>query len=129
MNVYKSKIDFWLLSLIGGLLILPLAPALFFGGAAWLALGICGGTALFMAWLYLATQYKVTADDLTIHGGLYKVKIPKKSILSVLPSRNVLASPAFSLDRLEITYDKNSKILISPKDKSGFLADIGWPKA
>ena len=83
-------------------------------------------TLVFTAWLYLATQYRISETNLIIHAGLYKINIPIKSIKSVVSSKNVMASPAFSLDRLEITYKKNKRILISPKDKNRFLSDIGW---
>jgi membrane protein YdbS with pleckstrin-like domain len=124
--VYKSKIDSWLIYLIGGILILPVILVLVYGGSLWPGLIICGLTATFTVWLYLATQYKVTKEKISIHAGLYKVNIPIKSIKSVANSNNPMASPAFSLDRLEITYGQNAKILISPKDKNRFLADIGW---
>ena len=78
-----------------------------------------------MIWLYLATKYVIEHKDLTVFAGLYKVNIPVASITSITDSRNALASPAFSLDRLEIKYGEGEMILISPKDKSAFLADLG----
>jgi len=125
MRIHRSKIDFWLALLIGGCMILPIVLAWVLGGPILLAAAICGATTLFMVWLYLATRYVVTNDKITIHAGLYKVIIPINSITSVTPSYNPLASPAFSLDRLEISYRENSKILISPKDKQAFLSDLG----
>ena len=126
MNIYKSKVDLWLFCLLSGSSVLPIFLVVFIGGPLWPALIICGATALFIVWLYCATKYEVTKDEIRVHAGLYKVKIPIKSIKSVAASRNPIASPAFSLDRLEIRYDQNSMILISPKDKNRFMADIGW---
>lgn len=126
MKIYKSKVDWWLICLIGGTLILPLIIALVVGAPLWPALIICGFVAAFIIWLYLATKYEVTKDEITIYAGLYKVNIPINSIISVTNTHNPLSSPAFSLDRIEIKYGKNKMILISPKDKNGFLADIGW---
>ena len=79
---------------------------------------------LLTGWLFWATRYVVQNNALTIYTGFGKVCIPIENIKSVTPSRNVLASPALSLDRLEISYGKNQSILISPKDKSGFLTAI-----
>ena len=79
---------------------------------------------LLFGWLFWATRYVVKNNALTIYTGFGKVCIPIESIKSVTPSRNLLASPALSLDRLEISYGKNQSILISPKDKSGFLTAI-----
>ena len=126
MKVYKSKVDLWLMGIIVGSLALPIVLSLILGEAFWVTFFICGLTLALVAWLYFATRYKVSHKTINIHGGLFKVNIPLDSIKSVKNSRNPLASPAFSLDRLEITYGTNKKILISPKDKTGFLSDIGW---
>ena len=75
--------------------------------------------------LMFATRYVVSDNALTIHTGFGKKTIPFEAIKSVTPSRSLLASPAMSLDRLEIRYGQNQSILISPKDKAGFLAAIG----
>jgi hypothetical protein len=42
-------------------------------------------------------------------------------IESIRPTHNPLSSPALSLDRLNIELHTGRNILISPKDKSGFL--------
>lgn len=126
MKVYKSKVDLWLMCLLIGVLTAPIILAWVIGEGLWVTLPICGLTLVFTAWLYLATQYRISETNLIIHAGVYKINIPIKSIKSVVSSKNVMASPAFSLDRLEITYKKNKRILISPKDKNRFLSDIGW---
>lgn len=126
MKTYASEIDIWLVCVFAGTLILPLALGVIFGGFLWPALAICGVISAFIIWLYLATKYKVTQDDITVHAGLYKVTIPLSSIVSVTATRDIASSPAFSLNRLEIVYDQNSRILISPKNRDSFLSDIGW---
>lgn len=126
MHIHKSKIARWYLVLV---LIIALMPFLFLFIDAivfWSMLAICGACAAFMIWLYVATKYVVSADTLTIHAGLYKVNIPIGEIASINDTNNALASPAFSLDRLEIKYGDGKMILISPKDKATFLADLGW---
>jgi len=126
MKVYKSKVDLWLMGLIVGSLTFPIILSWIFGEAFWPIFLICGLMLVFVAWLYLATQYRVSSTTINIHGGVFKVKVPLDSIKSVKTSRDSIASPAFSLDRLEIIYGSNKRILISPKDKAGFLSDIGW---
>jgi len=128
MKIYKSEIDMWLIGVFIGTLLLPFILAAAFGGPFWPALIICGAVAMFIIWLYQATKYIVTPDEITVHAGLYKVNIPLTSIVSVTPSRDPLSSPAFSLNRLEIRYNKDKRILISPKDRERFLSDIGWDK-
>lgn len=126
MKIYLSKIDLWLIWLFVATLMLPLVMAAMFGGPLWPSLVIVGVIAAFSIWLYLATKYKVTEDEIIVHAGLYKVTIVRKSIVSVTAMRDVAASPAFSLDRLEIVYNHNQRILISPKNRDNFLSDIGW---
>lgn len=127
MTIYRSKIDNWIIAVLGGSILLPLILMLAFKGPLMITLLITIPMLGFLVWLYIATKYEILKDELIIHAGLYKVNIPRESIKSVTPSNNALASPAFSLDRLEIAYGQDDKILISPKRKTEFLENIGWP--
>ena len=50
----------------------------------------------------------------------------KKAVTTQINRKlNPISSPALSLDRLEISYGSQKKIMISPKDKTGFLQAIG----
>lgn len=57
-------------------------------------------------------------------GFLYRKDIPIDSIRKIVETNNMISSPAVSLDRLEIFYNKFDSVLISPKDKAGFIALI-----
>jgi len=50
--------------------------------------------------------------------------VPIDLIREISETNNPLSSPANSLDRLEIKYSSNGIILISPKDKSGFINQL-----
>ncbi|WP_427452771.1 PH domain-containing protein [Litorimonas sp. WD9-15] len=126
MNIYRSKIDLWLIAVLGGSILLPLILFIFLGGPLWLIIVILAPMAGFIIWLYLATRYEIRETDLIIHGGLFKIEMSRNSIISIRKSRNPLSSPAFSLDRLEIKYGANKMVLISPKDEAGFLDALGW---
>jgi uncharacterized membrane protein YdbT with pleckstrin-like domain len=126
MKIHTSKIDKWFYAVVVGTALLPFPLGLVDPLAFWLTLAICGGVVAFILWLYRATKYVITDDKLMVHGGLFKVDIPKSSITSVTDSRNPLSSPAFSLDRLRINHGDGKTILISPKDKSAFLGDLNW---
>ena len=73
-------------------------------------------------------NYEITTSTLEIRSGiLLHYKIPLSSIGRVVPTRNPLSSPAWSLDRLRIDYFKNGRerfILISPEDKKTFLTEL-----
>lgn len=124
MKTHKSKIDNWFYAVVIGIAVLPFLLGAIDGILIWPAVAICGASVAFILWLYLATKYVITDETLTIHGGLFKVTVPVSSITSVTDTRNPMSSAAFSLDRLDIQYGKGEMILISPKDKAAFLADL-----
>jgi hypothetical protein len=120
---FPSKIDTWLVAVLIASLGFPLTIVV---------RGIAAGdmpaptTALlilpfaFTLWIFTSTYYLVSDAELLVRSGPVRRQIPLRTIKSVRPSRNLLSSPALSLDRLEIAYG-NSRVLISPKDKDGFL--------
>ena len=126
MNIYRSRIDLWLVAVFGGSFLLPIILMILWDGPMALTFAITIPMLGFIVWLYFATKYEVLEKEIVIHAGLYKVIVPRQSITSVTPSNNVMSSPAFSIDRLEITYGQNDKVLISPKNQAQFLESIGW---
>jgi len=123
-RIYKSIVDTWFKVMVAMFLGVPIVLGFFTGPEIWPVLLISAFWMAFVVWLYAATKYEITGDALIIHAGLYKRDIPVRSITSVKDSRSAMASPAFSLDRLEIQYGAGKVIFISPKDKAGFLADL-----
>lgn len=82
-------------------------------------------TTFFSLWLIYGTRYVLTSEDLVALCGPFRTVVPLAAIEEVRPSRSPLASPAPSLDRLEIRHSgKTLGLLISPVDKEGFLADL-----
>lgn len=135
MTKYKSKVDLALFIPTVGIMlgatlltvILPLKQPDPTGSLVGL------GIALFMLvctalciQLFLATYYAIDSAMLTIHGGLlYKrKKIPIASIRKIEETRTFVSAPAPSLDRLEIFYNRFDSVVISPKDKLGFIAEL-----
>jgi hypothetical protein len=76
------------------------------------------------AWLYFSTRYTITGDFLLVKAGPFSWMIPIEDISSVEPTHNALSSPALSLDRLLIRYGQSAELMISPKDKSAFMAEL-----
>jgi len=128
MTVFKSKIDFWLIGLLGASLILPLIIAVMAGVSLLIMLVALAPAIAIIVWLLAVIRYTVSEGILKVHAGLYTVNIAVDSIKSVKNSRSFISSPALSLDRMEIKYGNNKTVLISPRDKAGFLAAIGWSK-
>ena len=128
MKTYTSKIDLWLVWVIVISFLTPLLFVLADPSALWPTVIICGGSLAFIVWLFWATKYQIDDTQLIVRAGIYNIHIARESIISITASRSLLASPALSLDRLEVRYGEGRSVLISPKDKSGFLSDIGFPK-
>jgi hypothetical protein len=123
MKRYNSKIG------IGILVFLIIIP----GGAScimiyfkiWLGFCILLSTIGFIGYLFLTTYYLVSDKLLTIKSGFIVNKsVNIDSILIISESHNPLSSPAGSLDRLEIRYSNTGVILVSPKDKIGFIKHL-----
>ena len=70
------------------------------------------------------TYYIIEKNRLYIRCGLSTSTIHLQSIRKISDSSILLSSPALSIDRLEILYNKFDTILVSPKDKAAFLAEV-----
>lgn len=123
-KVYKSK--------IGLEIAIPLALII---GSTWIAVSLeephWRGTVIlmpvvfFIVYMFSNTHYTITREHLIVRGGfLVHLKIDVARITKIRETYNPLSSPANSLDRLAITYNGNSSVLISPKDKPGFITDL-----
>ena len=127
---FKSAVDLWLLVIVVLVVIISLgvsvrlvlqrSPAGYLISIWLIAVGI--GLPL---WLLYTTQYVVKDEVLKIQSGPFKWTIPITSISQVVETSNPLSSPALSLRRLEITYEESKTIMVSPKDREGFLEAIG----
>lgn len=82
-------------------------------------------TTFFLVHTFRNTFYIIKDKTLIIHCGiLYHSEIPIDSISKISETRNPLSSPAASLDRLDILYNKKTHVLISPLHKKEFIRDI-----
>jgi hypothetical protein len=94
----------------------------------WPGLIIIICVAIFITFIFLTTYYQIDGNTLKIRCGLtFNLKIDIGSIKRISETNNPLSSPATSFDRLELKFLKNGKIdtvMISPKDKSGFISKI-----
>lgn len=91
----------------------------------WLGLGINVLFIAFVAYLFLTTYYVIEGNFLRVKSGFLINKIIDIHTIRIISeTNNPIGAPAASLDRLEISYNKHDTILISPKDKSGFIDQI-----
>ena len=132
-TVYKSKVDWW----IALILIIAVVASLFAGlyaglyalgaytpNAAWNAL-LIGGPGVVIPLLAVFTlRYTIDGNQLIVRSGPLKWRIPISEISAITPTHDPIASPAMSLARLRIEYGNKKSVLISPRDKEGFLRQI-----
>ena len=132
-QVFPSKRDGWLVAVIwvAGALLL---------GTAWIPVVVGPYGALrvpialvhlaaagFAFWVLYGTGYRVGERELLVRSGPFRWRIPIDAIVSVTRSTNPISSPACSLDRLRIAYRGargERALLVSPADRSGFLAAL-----
>ena len=123
MKKYSSKIGFGLVFFILAIVVGSTIPMIW--PPIWLGLIVNILLVIFVAYLYETTYYLIDGNFLIINSGLLVNKeININRIKNISETHNPLSAPAASLDRLEITYDEYGRILISPKDKSGFIDQI-----
>lgn len=92
-----------------------------------IALVPIGVVSAFVIRMLNKTDYLVDGGDLRIRSCFLTWRIAIDSISSVKPSRSMASAPALSLDRLSIHYWEGGsphEILVSPIDKSGFIAAL-----
>lgn len=123
MKIYKSK--------VGPELILTLSVILgsVFGLMVYDSNGpgitISLVTALFVGHLLMTTYYQIQGSQLRIRSGFVVDKtVDITMIKKVTATRNIISAPAASLDRLELLYNQYETVLISPKDKAGFISEL-----
>lgn len=129
MQVFKSKVDRWLAAILVLTMIVSLISVIgafksgstsaYVSSLILLLLGVGLPT-----WLLLSTKYVVTDKDLIVMSGPFKRTIALSDIQSTAPSRNALASPALSLDRLKVSFGNGKFVLVSPKNKKEFIAAL-----
>jgi len=128
--VYRSEIDTWILAILifsvvasigAGALVVSLVSS----AKAWVLAVLIGAPgSILPIWLVATTYYKIEGEHLFISCGPVEKSVPLSEITGVTPTNNPLSSPALSLDRLRIDYGQGQSVMISPRDKDGFIRDL-----
>jgi hypothetical protein len=123
-KTFRSKIDMLILVpvilVLAGVGVYMIVKGILIGEIAIAVIG------LFIFYTYVYTSYVVTDDNkLKIRSGfLYNQEIYIKSIKKVRPTKNHRASPALSSDRLEISYNRYGRVVVSPNNKTEFIREL-----
>lgn len=93
----------------------PVAPGLLIASVVTL-----GG----LAFLAATTSYTITADSLVVRCGLTRTVTALSAIQKVRASRTILASPALSLNRIEVLASPGPSVVISPVEQPRFVQEL-----
>ncbi len=129
MDVFKSKIDKWLLiCLILSIIACLLGASVMLeeGGTLYTSIAVITmiAGAGFPLWVFVSTKYIVKNGNLKIISGPFSWIIPIESIKSVEETQSAITGPALSFDRLEIIYDEDRAIIVSPADETQFIQKL-----
>ena len=75
-------------------------------------------------WTLLGTYYVIDSTALVVRSGPFHWIVALRDIRSVQPTRDIRSGPALSLDRLRIEYGAGRVLLVSPREKDAFVADL-----
>lgn len=122
-KTYKSKIGLELVIPVA--LVIGGTSILFVIENVWSGLLINLSVVAFIWYTFNTTIYIIKNDQLFVRCGFFvneTIEIGK--IKKVTETRNMMSSAAASLDRLEILYDTFESVLVSPKEKMGFIDQL-----
>jgi len=122
-TTYKSKID---IGLMFPIFIIIFGVGVFIAFlSVWIGLVIISLLLTFIIHMILTTYYIIDGKSLRIKSGIFVNKlVPIDTIHKITETDSLESSPANSLDRLELRYNKFERIIISPKDKINFIKKL-----
>ncbi|HEK9103271.1 PH domain-containing protein [Bacillus pfraonensis] len=117
---FPSKKDVWLYPIYLAGVAACFAP--FLAGRDYFLLFFTIPIAVLLIWSWFTTGYRIKDEQLIIRYGPRKKRISIKDIRKISKTKNPLAAPALSFDRLEILYGSQFETeLVSPKDEQQFV--------
>ena len=123
-KTFKSKLE---LKVLIPVIVVVLGAEIFMIARKILLGEIAGSLlAVFLIYICIDTFYVVTGDNkLKIKSGFfYNQEIYIKSIKKVRSIKDHRPWPALSTDRLEISYNRYGKVIVSPNNKSEFIKEL-----
>jgi len=122
-TVYRSGISKGIIIMLTIVVAIPLIVTIAF--KAWVGIIVLAFVTAFIGHLFAMTDYTVSGNTLKVRSGIIiNITIDIATITKIEPTNSILSSPALSFDRLEVFYNKYDSVIISPKDKAGFIAKL-----
>ena len=135
MQIFRSKIDWWVLGFLiclTGLLLQLLLTMQAKGTLLQFPVhaAVYVMTMAFVWWPAWNTKYTVDEEYLSIRCLFLTWKIKRSEIQSISKTNNSVASPALSLKRLKVDYVKEGEpkfVLVSPRNQQAFCDALNQP--
>lgn len=122
-QVYRSKVDSWLLILILVAWGIPLTLIVVNEFSA-VKFSIVSFMLIFTLLLLFGIKYTIEGKTLRVdYSFFYSECINIDEITEIVNTHTFLSAPAASLDRIKITYGKKY-VILSPKDKQMFVKQL-----
>lgn len=123
MKTYQSKTDTWLVVFIAA--VLGVEGIIMIVNQLWGGLAIILAVGGLITYVFSSISYCIDGNQLVVHSGFFfKTTIQIDQIKKIAETNNPLSSPAASLDRIAIYYNTRGSVMISPKDKIGFIHQL-----
>ena len=135
MQIFRSKIDWWVLGFLiclTGLLLQLLLTMQAKGTLLQFPVhaAVYVMTIAFIWWPAWNTKYTVDEEYLSIRCLFLTWKIKRSEIQSISKTNNSVASPALSLKRVKVDYLKEGEskfVLVSPRNQQAFCDALNQP--
>ena len=121
---YYSKISKGLFLLI--FLLLIILFILFINEKnGWIGIVIILPIIVYIIDIFLNTFYIIENNELKVKCGFfYNKKIKIETIKKISKTNNIVNAPALSLKRIEVQFEKNKSIILSPKHEDDIIKNI-----
>lgn len=123
---FRSKVDAQLVVPVAVGVVIPVLLGI--RGVTSGRLSIVAAVALTVVSLALTSfcfvSYTVTDDSIVVRRGVIRSEMPLNRPRELRGTREGMAAPALSLDRIEIRTDRGLWLLVSPSNRSGFVEAI-----
>lgn len=129
MKEFKSKVGYGILVpvllLLAGFMLLPIIMEAPIEETLTMVAIILPAMA-FILHIFFKTTYRINdKNELLINCGFfYNSMVEISKIKSINRTRNPISAPAASMDRIALKYGKWDTVIISPKDKTGFVQEL-----
>ena len=122
MQIYKSKIDWWL----GLVLVYPIFRSIQSSiEGEWIGFVGIVLCLLFIVFISKSTRYIISENHLIVKCMfIVNDKIEISKIRKIEKTNSILSSPALSLDRIAVFYNKYDEVYISPKERQAFIDEL-----